>query len=108
MIRSPNSSPTFTDSQLKLYAEKFRCFDSSTKYLNEFYFNDTDLQSFKELSFLVKIILTLSYGQASVARSFSVDNTVIKACVRYFFIKFLFFLPNESPSKTMKNVFYFI
>ena len=26
----------FTDSQLKLYAEKFCCFDSSTKYLDEF------------------------------------------------------------------------
>ena len=24
------------------------------------------------------------------------------------FIKFLFFSPNDSPSKTMKNVFYFI
>ena len=67
----------FTDSQLKLYAEKFRCFDSSTKDLDEFYFNDIDLQSFKELSFLVKIILTLSHGQASAERSFSVNNTVI-------------------------------
>ena len=89
----------FTDSQLKLYAEKFCCFDSSTKYLNEFYFNDIDLQSFKELSFLVKIILTLSYAQASVARSFSVDNTVIKACVRYFFIKFLFFYQMKALQK---------
>ena len=67
----------FTDSQLKLYAEKFRCFDSSTKDLDEFYFNDIDLQSFKELSFLVKIRLTLSHGQASAGRSFSVNNTVI-------------------------------
>ena len=32
---------------------------------------------------------------------------LFKACVRYFFIKFLFFLPNDSPSKTMK-MFYFI
>ena len=67
----------FIDSQLKLYAEKFRCFDSSTKDLDEFYFNDIDLQSFKELSFLVKIRLTLSHGQASAERSFSVNNTVI-------------------------------
>ena len=36
-----------TDSQLKLYAQKFRCFDSSTKDLDEFYFNYVDLQSFK-------------------------------------------------------------
>ena len=41
----------FTDSQLKLYAEKFRCFYSSSKDLDEFYFNDIDLQSFKELSY---------------------------------------------------------
>ena len=67
----------FTDSQLKLYAEKFRYFDSSAKDLEEFYFNDIDLQSFKESSFLMKIILTLSHGQASVERSFSVNNTVI-------------------------------
>ena len=67
----------FIDSQLKLYAEKFRCFDSSTKDLDEFYFNDIDLQSFKELSFLVKIILTLCNVQASAERSFSVNNTVI-------------------------------
>ena len=74
MIRSLNSSPTFTDSQLKLYAEEFRCFDSSTKDLDEFYFNDIDLQRFKELSFLVKIILTLSHGHAFVERRFSVSN----------------------------------
>ena len=74
MIRSLNSSPTFTDSQLKLYAEEFCCFDSSTKDLDEFYFNDIDLQRFKELSFLVKIILTLSHGQAFVERRFSVSN----------------------------------
>ena len=38
----------FTDSQLKLYAEEFCCFDSSTKDLDKFYFNDINLQSFKE------------------------------------------------------------
>ena len=30
-----------------------------------------------------------------------------KACVRYFLPNF-YFSPNDSPSKTMKNVFYFI
>ena len=28
-----------------------------------------------------------------------------KACVRYFLSNFLFFSPNDSPLKTMKNVF---
>ena len=32
---------------------------------------------------------------------------IVKACVRYFLSNF-YFSPNDSPSKTMKNVFYFI
>ena len=31
----------------------------------------------------------------------------LKACARYFLSNF-YFSPNDSPSKTMKNVFYFI
>ena len=31
----------------------------------------------------------------------------LKACVRYFLSNF-YFTPNNSPSNTMKNVFYFI
>ena len=67
----------FTDSQLKLYAEQFCCFGSSTNDLDEFYVNDIYSQSFQELSFPVKIILTSSRGQASAGRSFSVNNTII-------------------------------
>ena len=46
-----------TDSQLKLYAEKFHCFNSSTKDLDELYLNE---------------------------KSFSVNNTVINVNVRRF------------------------
>ena len=31
----------------------------------------------------------------------------LKACVRYFLLNF-YFSPNDSPLKTMKNIFYFI
>ena len=34
-------------------------------------------------------------------------NGLFKACVRYFLSK-LYFLLNDSPSKIIKNVFYFI
>ena len=34
-------------------------------------------------------------------------DVTFKACVRYFLSNF-YFSPNDSPSKTMKNVFYFI
>ena len=36
-----------------------------------------------------------------------VVSILLKACVSYFLSNF-YFLPNNSPSKTMKNVFYFI
>ena len=35
------------------------------------------------------------------------NNTLFKACVRYFLWNF-YFLPNDSPLKTTKNVFYFV
>ena len=34
-------------------------------------------------------------------------RSYVKACVRYFLSNF-YFSPNDSPSKTMKNVLYFI
>ena len=34
-------------------------------------------------------------------------NMGLKACVRYFH-KIFIFSPNDNPSKTMKNAFYFI
>ena len=33
---------------------------------------------------------------------------LLKACVRYFFYQFFTFSSNDSPLKTMKNVFYYI
>ena len=35
------------------------------------------------------------------------EKVNLKACVRYFLSNF-YFSPNDSPLKTMKNVFYFI
>ena len=40
-------------------------------------------------------------------KAYDTVNTNIKACVRYFLSNF-YVLPNDSPLKTMKNVFYFI
>ena len=48
------------------------------------------------------------------SRTFTIHRTagerggyLFKACVRYFLSNF-YFSPNNSPSKTMKNIFYFI
>ena len=45
--------------------------------MDDFYFADLDLGKFPDLSFLIKIVLTLSHGQAAVERSFSVNNSVL-------------------------------
>ena len=34
------------------------------------------------------------------------EQIQLKACVRYF-LTYFYFSPNDSPSKTMKDVFYF-
>ena len=38
---------------------------------------------------------------------YEVTSVIVKACVHYFLSKF-YFSPNDSTSKTMENVFYFI
>ena len=39
--------------------------------------------------------------------NFNAQLSLLKACVCYFYQIFIF-SPNDSPSKTMKNAFYFI
>ena len=62
---------------------------SYTKQLKEKTFMINSQNINQEIGVLVKLILE------------------IKACVRYFLTHFCF-APNESPSKAMKDVFYFI
>ena len=42
-----------------------------------FYFRFTGIEKYKELSFVVKIVLPLSNGQASVEHSFSLNKSVL-------------------------------
>ena len=39
--------------------------------LDNFFFQKVNIQNYKTLSFVVKLVLTLSHGQASVERQFS-------------------------------------
>ncbi|XP_057299676.1 uncharacterized protein LOC130630266 [Hydractinia symbiolongicarpus] len=68
----------FSDHNLKLHIDKFQSFDRFQEDLDEFYFGDVGVKSFKELSFFIKLVLTLSHGQASVERSFSINNSVLR------------------------------
>ena len=52
--------------------DKFKSFDKKDKRLDDFYFHELGIQKYKELVYIVKIILTLSHGQVAVERGFSV------------------------------------
>ena len=57
--------------------EKFLSFKASQR-LDEFFFSIVSLENVsKEFTFVFKLILTLSHGQACVERGFSINNTVL-------------------------------
>ena len=45
--------------------------------LDDFYFKLGGMTKYKDLSFLLKIVLTLSHGQAVVERNFSLGNALL-------------------------------
>ena len=79
-------SPTFAEKVLLQYCEmindsnttekeKFAKFNSTDDRLDKFYFDTlTDLHP--ELKKLIKLILTLSHGQASIERGFNVNKFI--------------------------------
>ena len=56
----------FSDHDLNFYIDKFECFDRFEKELDKFNSSKVGVKHFKEFSVFVKLVLTLSHGQASV------------------------------------------
>ena len=54
-----------------------------------------------------KIHETMITNQNKENETLMKENAELKACVRYFYQIFIF-SPNDSPSKNMKDFFYFI
>ena len=82
-------SPNVSDKALTQYidllttkllndAEKFKSFDCEKDRLDEFFFSTVSFSIPEELKSVLILILVLSHGQASVVRSFSVNNTILK------------------------------
>ena len=46
--------------------------------LDDFYYKHACISNYKELYFVVRLVLTLSHGQAAVERGFSINNTSVK------------------------------
>ena len=57
---------------------EFSGFCSKESRLDDFYFKTVGIGKYKELSFVLKVLLTISHGQASVERGFSHNNAFLK------------------------------
>ena len=66
----------FVGHDLKLLTDLFQSYKREETSLDEFYFEKTDIRSFKELASLLKVILTVSHGQAAAERGFSINNSL--------------------------------
>ena len=54
----------------------FEDFNEATDRLDHFWFEKANISHFKTLDFVVKLVLTLFHGQASVEWEFSISNIV--------------------------------
>jgi len=64
----------FLEDDLKKYQLEFKEFNPESKRLDGFFFHDIGVHKYKSLSFVLRLILTMSHGQASVERGFSINN----------------------------------
>ena len=69
--------------------------------------NKDDLMSFLSMMQSNADFIEKFTQKATPLRELTQNKTNFKACVHYFLRNF-YFSPNDSPSKTMKDAFYFI
>ena len=68
---------SFCSNEFKKFRVEFEEFKEENDWLHNFFFQEVNIQNYKTLSFIVKLVLTLSHGQASFDIHFSVNNQVV-------------------------------
>ena len=69
---------SFCDNDFETISDKFAEFDESSCHLDEFYFEKIGIQKYGKVSFALRLILSLSHGQASLERGFSINNAILE------------------------------
>ena len=72
-----NQFSKFLEQDLKRYHLEFEKFDQICDRLDDFYPHVIQIQQYESLSFVLRLILTLSHGQAAVERCFSINSNVL-------------------------------
>ena len=65
-----------TFNEVKIHKQKFENFDPKNTRLDTVYFKDLGIGKYKELSFVIRLIFTLSYGQSAVDSCFSLRGNL--------------------------------
>ena len=68
----------FLDVEVKAMQRQLVTFSQKVDQFDDFYFKVASISKCKDLLFVVKLILTLSHGQASVEREFSLIANIMK------------------------------
>ena len=63
--------------KLQLDADKFKSFNSGKERLDDFFFQLVSFTISAELKSILKSVLVLSHGQASIERGFNVNKTIL-------------------------------
>ena len=61
-----NQFTKFLEQDLKKYHLEFEEFDQKCDQLDDFYFHVIQIQQYESLSFVLRLILTLSHGQGAI------------------------------------------
>ena len=70
---------TFYQNELKHAKLNGSKFKKDKDHLDDFYIKELCVLPYKELSFVIKFILTMSHGQAATERGFSINSSAVKA-----------------------------
>ena len=68
----------FLQNECKTHLNRLKSFNHKENRLDDLFFNYLGIQKYKNLSYVIKIILTLSHGQAAVEWGFSVNKSIIR------------------------------
>ena len=74
---SDKTMSQYTNLLMQINISKFECFDRKTTRLDYFFFRQLDVSKYDKLSLIMKMIFTLSHGQASVERRFSINKLIL-------------------------------
>lgn len=70
---------SFIDIDLKKYRAKVEEFDENQDRLDDFCFNQVFANNYADLSFVIKVVLSLRHGHTSAEQQFSITNIVLES-----------------------------